>query len=206
MTQARIAFHPALSEEDSARAEFYALLGRLYGAAPDAPLLAAVGASDLWADQDTNPLAGAWNRLVLASRAMDAEAAEQEYTDLFVGVGKAECNLHASHWTPDSAQRPLVAVRTELAALGLKRASESAPYEDHLAALCEVMRMLIAGAPGRAAEPPSVQKQFFDTFLAPWVERCCDAITQCSVANYYRRVAEFTCLFVAVERDSLAID
>ena len=68
------------------------------------------------------------------------------------------------------------------------------------------MRMLIAGAPGRAAEPPSVQKQFVDTFLAPWVERCCDAITQCSVANYYRRVAEFTCLFVAVERDSLAID
>ena len=81
MTDASIPFHPALSDEDRARAEFYALLGRLYSAAPDAPLLAAIGASELWGDADINPFAGAWNRLVLASRAMDAEAAEQEYTD-----------------------------------------------------------------------------------------------------------------------------
>jgi len=206
MTDASIAFHPALSEEDAARAEFYAVLGRLYGAAPDAPLLAAVGASELWGNEDANPLAGAWNRLVLASRAMDAEAAEQEYTDLFVGVGKAECNLHASYWMPESARRPLVAVRAELAMLGLARINESAVYEDHLGALCETMRLLIAGAPGRAAEPISVQKQFFEEFLSDWIDRCCGAITQCSVANYYLRVAEFTSLFMAVERDSLAID
>ena len=206
MTDASIAFHPALSDEDRARAEFYALLGRLYSAAPDAPLLAAIGASELWGDADINPLAGAWNRLVLASRAMDAEAAEQEYTDLFVGVGKAECNLQASHWTPDEARRPLVAVREELAALGLGRIRESAVYEDQLGALCEAMRLLIAGASGRAAQPLAVQKQFFDRFLSGWVDRCCDAIMQCMVANYYRRVAEFTSLFMAVERDSFAMD
>jgi len=206
MTDAGIAFHPSLAEEDRARAEFYALLGRLYTAAPDAPLLAAIGASELWGDEDTNPLAGAWNRLVLASRGMDAEAAEQEHTDLFVGVGKAECNLHASHWTPEAAQRPLVALRDELAALGLARAHESAVYEDHLGALCEAMRLLIAGAPGRASQPLTVQRQFFDRFLSGWVDRCCDAITQSPVANYYARVAEFTCLFMAVERDSFAID
>jgi TorA maturation chaperone TorD len=206
MSDASIAFHPALSDEDRARAEFYALLGRLYTAPPDAPLLAAIGASELWGDGDGNPLAGAWNQLVLASRAMDAEAAEQEYTDLFVGVGKAECNLHASYWMPDSAQRPLVAVRTELAALGLGRIHESAVYEDQLGALCETMRLLIAGASGRAAAPLAVQRRFFDNFLDAWVDRCCDAITQSPVANYYRRVAEFTGLFMAVERDSLAID
>jgi len=201
-----IAFQAALPEEDRARAEFYALLGRLYVAPPDAPLLAALGASELWANPETNPLAGAWNRLVLASRAMDAEAAEQEYTDLFVGVGKAECNLHASYWTPEAAQRPLVAVRAELARLGLTRASGSAVYEDHLGALCESMRLLVAGAPGRAAEPIAVQRQFFDRFLSTWVDRCCIAISQCTIANYYRRVAEFTSLFMAVERDSFAID
>ena len=143
MTDAPIAFQPGVSAEDGARAEFYALLGRLYGAAPDAAVLAAIGASELWPDAEVNALAGAWNRLVLASRAMDAEAAEQEYTDLFVGVGKAECNLHASHWAPESERRPLVAIRAELAALGLARVSESAVYEDHLGALCEAMRMLI---------------------------------------------------------------
>jgi TorA maturation chaperone TorD len=201
-----VSLHPLVAEEDRARAEFYALLGRLYSAAPDAALLAAIGASDPWPDEDASPLAVAWNRLVRASRAMDAEAAEQEYTDLFVGVGKAECNLHASHWTPDSGQRPLVAIRSELAALGLARVHASAVYEDHLGALCEAMRLLIAGAPGRGAEPLSVQRQFFDRFLGVWVDECCGAITRCTIANYYRRVAEFTLLFMAVERDSFAID
>ena len=206
MTQSTVTLQPAIAEEDLTRAEFYALLGRLYAAAPDAPLLAAIGASDLWPDGDTNPLAGAWNRLVLASRGMDAEAAEQEYTDLFVGVGKAECNLHASYWMQDAAQRPLVAVRAELASLGIGRKDESAVYEDHLGALCETMRLLIAGAPGRNPQPVAVQKRFHDRFLAGWVDRCCDAISQSPVANYYRRVGEFTSSFMAVERDSFAID
>jgi len=205
MTDA-VTFHPAIAEEDRARAEFYALLGRLYTSGADAPLLSAIGASDLWPDGDTNPLAGAWNGLVLASRAMDAEAAEQEYTDLFVGVGKAECNLHASFWAPDAARRPLVAVRAELAALGLGRLSDSNVYEDQLGALFEAMRMLIVGASGQEAQPVAVQKQFFERFLGDWVNRCCDAIMQCPVANYYRRVAELTGLFVAIERDSFAID
>jgi TorA maturation chaperone TorD len=206
MTDAPIALHPALSDEDRARGEFYALLGRLYTDAPDAPLLAAIGASELWADADINPLAGAWNRLVLASRGMDAEAAEQEYTDLFIGVGKAECNLLAAHWMPEMAESPLAAIRSELATLGIARAHGSAVYEDHLGALCETMRLLIAGASARAPEPLAVQRRFFDRFLSGWVDRCCDAITQCEVANYYRRVAEFTSLFMAVERDSFAID
>ena len=206
MTDAPIALHPALTDEDRARGEFYALLGRLYNAAPDAPLLAAIGASELWEDQERNPLAAAWNALVLASRAMDAEAAEQEYTDLFIGVGKAECNLLASYWTPDSAERPLVAVRAELARLGMRRLHASAVYEDHLGALCEVMRLLITGSSGRDPETIAVQRQFFQRFLEGWVDRCCDAILQSAVANYYRRVAEFTSLFMAVERDSLAIE
>jgi len=201
-----VTFHPVIAEEDRARAEFYALLGRLYTGPADAPLLSAIGASQLWADGESNPLAAAWNGLVLASRAMDADAADQEYTDLFVGVGKAECNLHASFWAPDAARRPLVAVRAELAALGLSRVHDAAVYEDQLGALFETMRMLIAGVPGHDPQPVAVQRAFFERFIGDWVNRCCDAIMQCQVANYYRRVAEFTCLFVAVERDSFAID
>jgi TorA maturation chaperone TorD len=194
MTGAPVSFQRMLTEEDRARAEFYA------------PVLAAIGASDLWPDGDTNPLAGAWNRLVLASRGMDAEAAEQEYTDLFIGVGKAECNLHASFWMPDVVPRPLVAVRDALEGFGLGRAHESAVYEDHLGALFETMRALIAGAPGVDPQPIPVQRAFFERFIGGWAGRCCAAITQSPVANYYRRVAEFTGLYEAVERDSFAID
>lgn len=196
----------AIAPEDRGRAEFYALLGRLYTAAPDAAVLAALGASDTWPDDGSNPLAGAWNRLVLASRGMDAEAAEQEYTDLFIGVGKAECNLHASYWITEAATRPLVAVRADLAALGLARRDGSAVYEDHLGALCETMRILIAGAGERRPAEIAEQRQFFERHIATWFARCCDAIMQSPVANYYRRVAEFSGYYLAVERDSLAME
>lgn len=196
-----------LAPEDQARAEFYALLGRLYTAPLDAPLLALIGASELWSEADGNPLAGAWNRLVLASRAMDADAAEQEYNELFVGVGKCEVDLHASHWLPGQVmEKPLVDLRTELAALGLGRQAGATIYEDNLGALCETMRILVAGHGTRRPEPIATQRAFFERRIAPWVFDCCDAICKSSVANYYRRVAEFTSTYLAVERDSLAID
>ena len=46
METAPLVFTPAIDPEDQARADFYALLSRLYAAAPDAPLLAAIAAAD----------------------------------------------------------------------------------------------------------------------------------------------------------------
>jgi len=207
MESSPLVMQQALAPEDQARAEFYALLGRLYTAPPDAPLLSLVGASELWSDADGNPLPGAWNRLILASRAMDADAAEQEFTELFVGVGKSEVDLHASHWLPGHVmEKPLADLRTELAELGLGRQPGATTYEDNLGALCETMRILIAGRNERGPVPVATQRAFFERRIAPWAFECCDAICKSSVANYYRRVAEFTSAFLAIERDSLAID
>ncbi|HQR11849.1 MAG TPA: molecular chaperone TorD family protein [Casimicrobiaceae bacterium] len=206
METAQLASQHRLEPEDEARGQFYALLARLYGSAPDATLLAALGGAENRSESPDSPLGAAWNTLVAASRAMDPAAAEQEYTDLFVGVGKAECNLHASHWLREAAAtRPLVAVRADLAELGLARQGGTAVYEDHLAALCETMRALIAGVGDRPPVSVAAQRVFFERHVAPWVFDCCNAICNCSLANYYRRVAEFTSLYMAVERDSLAI-
>jgi TorA maturation chaperone TorD len=207
METSALTLRQALTPEDQARAEFYALLARLYALAADAPILAMIGASELWADDGANPLASSWNGLILASQAMDAEAADQEYTDLFVGVGRSEVDLHASHWIVEAtSERPLVGVRSDLARMGLGRRPGSTLYEDHLAALCETMRILIAGTGDRPPAAPAIQRAFFETRIAPWVFDCCDAIRQSSVANYYVRVAQLTSEFLAVERDSLAID
>src|SRR6185503_8302542 len=79
--------------EEAARADFYALLARLFHDAPDAALLAALAhAPELEAG---SPLAGEWRDLTWASRAMDADAARTEYDALFVGVGKAEVSIYA---------------------------------------------------------------------------------------------------------------
>src|SRR5882724_10541647 len=95
-----------LPAEEQARADFYALLGRLFADAPDAALLFAIAhAAPLGvdtqfddADSATPSLPAAWDALRAASAAMDADAVVEEYNDLFIGVGKSEINLHASHW------------------------------------------------------------------------------------------------------------
>ena len=207
MHAAPIAVSRALSPEDQARADCYAVLARLYGDAPDRGVLDMLAVAPRLPEDEGVPLTVAWNRLLDASRAMDAEAARQEYDDLFVGVGKSEVNLHASHWRGGAeAEKPLVRLRSDLAELGLARKGDSAMFEDHLSALCESMRLLVAGDADRRSAPIETQRKFFLKHFDPWVFDCCVAIEQSSLANYYRRVAEFSSLFMAVERDSLTMD
>jgi TorA maturation chaperone TorD len=206
---AAVTLHHRLAPEDQARAEIYAVLARLYSEAPDAAFLAALGASPGLPETPGEPdsLPAAWNRLVAASLAMDADAARDEYTSLFVGVGRSEVDLHASHWIPEAmSEQPLVELRTDLARMGLGRHPDSNRYEDHLGALFEVMRVLVAGQNERKPAPVAAQRGFFDKNLAPWVDKCCAAVGHSPIANYYRQVAQFTAIFMAIERDAFAID
>jgi len=205
-----------LAPEDQARADLYALLARLFADPPDAALLAAIahaapiGDDDAAAemtDEGSPSLPAAWNALRAASAAMDPAALVEEYNDLFVGVGKSAVNLHASHClTGFMMEKPLVDVRATLGRLGLARRAGVALLEDHLGALCETMRILITGQGERAPATISEQRAFFERHIAPWVLACCAAISECPVANYYRRVAQFTERYMALERDSFAID
>ena len=206
--------HPVMPE-DRARADFYALLARLFAGAPDAALLRAIADAPALGvptlteglDQKSASLGVAWDRLRAASGVMEVEAAEQEYFDLFVGVGKSEANLHASHWlTGFMMEKPLADVRATLATLGLGRKSGVSMVEDHLAALCETMRLLIAGHEDRPPAGVQAQKSFFERHIIEWVDRCCTAIEVSPIANYYRGVAQFTQCFMALERDSFAIE
>lgn len=196
--------HP-LAPEDRSRSEFYALLARLYAAAPDQRLLRAIaGAEPI--DGNT-PFATAWNRLVAASGAMDADAAMQEYTDLFIGVGRCEVNLHGSHWIAGAMlERPLAELRGDLKQMGLARREEVVMLEDHLSALFETMRLLIAGNDELPPAPVATQQVFFERHVEPWAFLCCNAIRESTLANYYACVAQFTEQYMALDRDALAME
>jgi TorA maturation chaperone TorD len=214
MESAPISMRHRLAPEDEARADFYALLARLYAEGPDAALLTAIAeAPPLGAEVRSDEpaaaggLAAAWDTLRAASAVLDPDAASQEYTDLFVGVGRSEVNLHASHWlTGHMMERPLAELRTRLAAMGLGRRPGVVMLEDHLSACLETMRVLVAGQGERGPAPLVDQRAFFDEHIAAWVFDCCTAIIASPVANYYRRVAEFTNYFLALERDSFAME
>jgi TorA maturation chaperone TorD len=213
MHDASVTLHHRLEPEDQARADFYALLARLFGSAPDAALLAAISrapslgpAARAGDDSVANGLSDAWEAVRAASAVMNPEAASDEFQALFVGVGRSEVSLYASHYLAPQSGRPLAELRASLARLGLARRPESSEYEDHLALVLETMRMLVAGDGDRRPAPLPDQRAFFDRHVWPWVPDCCIAISTNSVANYYRRVAEFAHCFVALERDSFAIE
>lgn len=202
-------FAPGIDPEDQARADFYALLARLYAAEPDAALLESIARADeLTVDEgnvEGETLAEAWRMLIAASAVMDAQAAATEYVDLFIGVGASEVSPYASAYEKTPGRQPLVEVRAALAGLGLSRQPGNVLYEDHLAAVFATMRVLITGAGAPGSFTFDAQREFFAAHVDPWVAACCDAIYGRAIANYYKRVAQLTKAFMAIERDSFAI-
>ena len=194
----------AVPQEDRARADFYGLLARLFYAGPDADLLAALGAADEFAGEGVNlALAQAWNSLIAAAAAMDADAAQAEYDSVFVGTGRAEVTPYAAHYLAESnKENVLVQLRADLAALGLSRHPDTAELEDHFSGLCEVMRHLIFFAPDVAVQK---QKNFFMAYLISSYAGFCTAVLASPNTNFYKHVARFTQAFLDVEGESLEI-
>ena len=214
MSEPAVAPGGNLAPEDEARANFYALLARLYAAAPDAGLLEAIATAP-----SLSPAAGpfetgyaatgmgpAWEALREASAGADADAVAGEFQALYIGVGRSEISLYASHYLGPQSGRPLAAVRASLHELGLARRPGSSEFEDHLAILLETMRMLVAGDATRPPAGIAEQRAFFERHLLPWVLDCCSATRESPIANYYLRVAQFAGCFLALERDSLAME
>ena len=198
------AMPPALAPEEQARADLYALIARLLLAAPDALLLSALaGADSLPSRQTDAPLDTAWEELILAASLMDAQAVQEEFGALFISVGTPAINPYASFYLSGfMMEKPLAALRADLVRLGLGRRPEVRESEDHLGALCEAMRLLIADTTGVAAamrQPLQRQKEFFLTHIAPWYSRCLDDIRQAEGSNFYRPVADFAQAFFALE-------
>ncbi len=191
-------------EEDQARADFYALIARLFYAGPDAALLAAIaGADDIAGAGENAPLAAAWRALGAAAGAMDAEAAQAEYDSVFVGTGKAEITPYVTQYLAESMkENVLVQLRADLAAMGLGRDHGVAEYEDHFSGLCEVMRHLIFFGSDVAVQK---QKSFFLRYLVPCYAIVCDAVTVSPNTNFYKHVARFTKAFLDVEAESFEI-
>jgi TorA maturation chaperone TorD len=197
-----------IGAEDAARADFYALLARLFYGAPDAALLAWIAAADeIVAEQDDAPLAQAWSALIAACAAVEPDAVRQEYDDLFVGVGRPEVMLFGSFYLAGFMnEKPLVRLRDDLVRLGLARRSGATEPEDHVAALADVMRHLIGDTAATPAQREACAQAFFAEHLEPWYPKLCAAIEAAPQANFYRRAAAFARAFLDIESQSFHIE
>lgn len=190
---------PSTLDEETARAEIYGLLAALFYAAPTPELLANLRLAVTEAPAAGALLEGSWSELVAAARTMSAQEITDEYDALFGGVGKPEVYLFGSHYLSGFLnEKPLAALRGDLAELGLTRGDAMAETEDHYAYLCEVMRYLIAGDDAAVANLTR-QREFFTRHLQPWALQMCGAVAAHPRARFYQCVASFTDSFTNVE-------
>ena len=186
-------------DEETARAEIYGLLAQLYYATPSPELLAQLRVAATEAPAAGGFLEEPWRELVGAARQADDAAIASEFNTLFGGVGKPEVYLFGSHYLSGFLnEKPLAALRTDLAGLGLARDEAMPETEDHIAYLCEVMRYLIAGDDVAVANLTR-QRDFFATHMQPWAPALCDAIGAHPKARFFAAVAGFTRAFLSVE-------
>lgn len=190
---------PSALDEETARAEVYGLLAALYYAPPTPEFMAQLRVAVTEAPAAGGFLEEPWRDLVAAARAVDDEAVANEYDSLFGGVGKPEVYLFGSHYLSGFLnEKPLAALRSDLAELGLARDEAMPETEDHVAYISEVMRYLIAGDEVEVANLTQQQK-FFTKHVLPWVPQMCDAIAAHPKARFYGALAGFTRAFVSVE-------
>jgi TorA maturation chaperone TorD len=196
-----------LAPEETARADFYALLSRLFQAPPDGALLAALtDAAPIPAEGDPR-LARAWQDLINASSVMDADAALDEYDALFGGMGKAPVSLYAGFYSGAMAiDHPRVRIRADLAGLGLAPRDSATEPEDHFAGLFDAMRVLVAGGAGRGPATVKEQRRFFESHLAPSHRGLVAAVAKADRSNYYRKVAALAAAFLAIESESFQLE
>jgi TorA maturation chaperone TorD len=200
---------PELLPEDAARAAFYGLIARLFYAPPDQQLLGQLlhmGAFDDIRGESGGrgkKLARAWAAIAEACRTAFPVVLENEHTELFVGVGKAEVTPYLTHYVIKYAtDNPLVELRQQLNRWGIARRENANEPEDHIAGISEAMRFAIAVQ----HRPLEEQKLFFEHFLYRGGIEFCDAVTASAKSDFYRLVATFAREFFEFEREAFEMN
>ena len=186
--------------EDLARSDLYGLIARFFHLPPDQELLDQIAATaNQQDDTDQAPLAKAWMDVVEVAKNNPAKAWHDEFDLNFISVGKPNVVLNGSYYMAGHLnEKPLVNIRKALEEFGLEAAEEITETEDHLSALCEVMRYLIAGDDVGVSNLTN-QRVFFNAHIRPWYDDLCDAIEGIPEMHLYHPVAVLTREFLAIE-------
>lgn len=199
LAQAAASLH--LAEEDIVRAHWHGLLGAVLHAAPDRARLdqlAALSGDETAFGESVSALAEAARRAAAA----DPKALEQEYFDLFVGVGRGELLPYGSYYLAGFLyEKPLARLRADMRRLGIARAAGVHEPEDHIAALMEMMSGLITGVFGEPADI-ATQRDFFAAHLGSWGLRFCEDLEAAKGAEFYRSVGRIAQRFLAIEAEA----
>lgn len=190
-----------VEQEQQYRAAAYGMLAALLRDIPDAALLSQVAKfSDV--DEGGDEMALSMSLLGLAAERRSIESVNDEYHALFIGIGRGELVPYGSFYlTGFLMEKPLGDLRDDLDRLGFEREAEVHEPEDHVAALCEVMAMLIQDGSSIDA-----QRSFFVSHINSWFQQFFKEMSAAENAVFYKAVARFGAAFLEIEKRYLSVE
>lgn len=185
--------------EQQQRVGAWALLGCLFRGSPSQELLDQLVLLGGQGDGSGDELSVAMSMLGLAAGNTSPEALDDEFHTLFVGLGRGELVPYGSWYqTGFLMETPLSRLRDDLRMMGFERDDSVREPEDHVAALSEVMSMMVSE--GMTVEE---QAEFFGSHIAPWVTTFFDDLCNAKSAVFYRAVGRFGKAFAGFENQYL---
>ena len=191
-----------IGEEEGLRARLYDFLALLLAGPPDKDLLEKTAALE----GDDTDLGQAFKAMARVARVTKPAAAEREFTDLFIGVGRGELLPYASYYlTGFLIEKPLAQVRRDMEALRIGRAPNVYEPEDNIASLLEMMAGMIIG---RFADPVPLERQreFFNRHIAPWAGHFFADLERAENSVLYAPVGAAGRIFMDIEREAFRMD
>ncbi len=186
-----------IDEEQQYRASAYALIAALLRSAPDQEMLDRLDGLSQETTADGDDLLLAMSTLALSAKIHTPMAIDDEFHNLFIGLGKGEVVPYGSWYlTGFLMEKPLSDLRDDLARLGYERNTSVVEPEDHIAALCEVVSLMIA-----EGTEISVQNSFFQSHMVNWVDQFFGDLSKAKSAVFYKAVARFGAAFIALENE-----
>ena len=190
------------SDESQFRAAYYYMLSKLLSEAPTADTLSTIASFGVAEDSASNSFLKSLNALAQSCRKnIDLDQVNDEYHDLFIGVGRGELVPYGSWYiTGMLMDKPLSILRQDLKSLGIEREEFHREPEDHAAALFDVMGILIESGDNFQFK---AQQTFFAKHLKPWIRRFFKDLAVAKKAQFYQEVGEFGVEFINFETEYL---
>ncbi|ACY51656.1 MULTISPECIES: TorD/DmsD family molecular chaperone [Vibrio] len=185
-------------QEQTLRTDIYLVLSALFRSAPSDEMLAFLKSLEI--EPSESAMQKAWLALQQAANEAQREALEEEYQDLFIGIGRGEVVPFGSwHRTGSMMEKPLAEIRRDLELLGIEREENVKEPEDHISALCEVMAML-------TGEEEELQQAVFNKHIAPWFQSFTRQLENAESVNFYKPAAQLCDAFLTLEQVRFSVN
>jgi len=190
-----------VDDEDGVRSDTYAILASLLSATPSRDLIDYLCHIEAQ-EGETGDVGEAWQGLKTAAGKVDPEKLDDEFHDLFIGMGRGQVVPYGSwHITGFLMDKPLSDLRNDLKKLGFVSPPDQKDPEDHIAALCETMSILIISSDIEGYQ----QRRFFIHHIHPWADRFFKELQAASCADFYQSVGLLGERFMQLENQYLNI-